>query len=336
MRESIRRCLSNSYKRRDVNQIINTCHKYAITALKIKSGSHNSFMIKGENIEDLAWDFIADLFQKNEQGELTIITEYFESRNVDSMSESEIKIELRRLVCSKVEDGIFRFYGEKDPSLKKIIRNIKLAVKEHDCKHSVCYKNGDLIIEEGDSEKLARMPSEFMQIKLCSRLRENLMIPDILIEVIDILEQQNEYKKCFSLVSLALIIRDSFILIQDTRLRETGPDVYSEMLQNDLDVFLGKSVEKVKGTIAQHYIEKGKADQNELEIYFQTAKQIVKSNFEGTSGNLSQFDQLKVHYHHLEYEQFRNKHRSVLEYVVKLVREDMLSTFKKDWAHFQQ
>ncbi|WP_340106285.1 hypothetical protein [Rhodohalobacter sp. 8-1] len=292
-------------------------------------------MIREENLEDLAWDFIADLFQKNDTGELIVIKDYFENRRVDSMSKGEIKTELRRLVCSKVEDNVFRFYGEKDPSLKKIIRNIKLAVKEHNCKYSVCYENGDLIVDDGKVNNLLRMPSEFMQIKLCSRLTESLMIPDILIEVIDILENQNEYKKRFSLVTLASIIRESFVIIQDSQIDNLDPDVYSKMLQKELDRFLGKSVDRVKDNISRHYIEKGKAEHHEIEIYCQTAKEIVKSNFEGTSGSLSQFEQLKLHYHQLEYEQFRNKHRSVLEYIVKMVREDMLNSFKKDWAHFQ-
>lgn len=337
IQRTVQRCINNSYDRLDVNKIISACFNLAVTTLRIKSASFSSFMIRDENLEDLAWDFIADLFQKNEGGELIVLAEYFKGRNLESLTDGDIQMELRRLVSSKVDDNIFRFYGERDPSLKKIIRNIKLAVKDQECEGRVCYQNGYLIVEQkNEYTNLEDMPAEFMQMRLCSRLSEKLMIPDILVEVIDILSGQEEYKKRFALVTLATIIRDSFVLIQDSKSGNTGPDVYSEMLQKELDEFLGKSVSKVKETISKHYIEKGKADPREMDIYFRAAKEIVKSNFEGTSGCMSQFDQLKVHYDQLEYEQFRNQHRSVLEYVVKLVRDDMLNAFKKDWAHFQQ
>lgn len=336
IRRTVRRCINNSYDRCDVNNIISECFNLAVTSLRVKSASFSSFMIRDENIEDLAWDFIADLFQKNEQGELIVLNEYFKSRKMESLSEEDIRVELRRLVCSKVEDNIFRFYGEKDPSLKKIIRNIKLAIKDLECVNKVCYQDGFLIVEKSDQIDLEDMPAEFMQTRLCSRLSENLMIPDILMEVVDILDEQDEYEKRFALVNLATIIRESFVLIQSSKSDNIGPDVFSEMLQKELDVFLEKSVDKVKENIAEHYIEKGKADRRELDIYFQTAREIVKSNFEGTSDSKSQFDQLKEHYHHLEYEQFRDTHRSILEYVVKLVRNDMVNSFKKDWAHIQQ
>ena len=336
IKRTLQRCVNNSYNRSDVNNLISHCFNVAITSLRIKSGSFKSFMIRDENLEDLAWDFIADLFQKNEGGELVVLAEYFKYCDLELLSDEDIQIELRRLVCSKVEDNIFRFYGERDPSLKKIIRNIKLAVKVQECENRVCYQDGFLIVDKSVQTDLEIMPAEFMQVRLCSSLSENSMIPDILIKVIDILNDQDEYEKRFSLVGLARIIRESYVLIQSSYPIKTGPNVYSEMLRKELDDFLDKSVNKVKDNIAKQYIEKGKADRRELDIYFKTAKEIVKSNFEGTSVCRSQFDQLKEHYHQLEYEQFRENHRSILEYVVKLVRNDMLNSFKNDWVHIQQ
>ena len=137
IKRTIHRCVRNSYNRSYINHLISHCFNVAVTSLRIKSGSFKSFMIREENLEDLAWDFIADLFQKNDKRELIVIKEFFEGRHVDSMKDSEISLELRRLVCSKVEDNVFRFYGEKDPSLKKIIRNIKLEIGRASCRERV-------------------------------------------------------------------------------------------------------------------------------------------------------------------------------------------------------
>src|SRR6056297_2949162 len=172
IKRTLQRCVNNSYNRSDVNNLISHCFNVAITSLRIKSGSFKSFMIRDENLEDLAWDFIADLFQKNEGGELVVLAEYFKYCDLELLS---------------VEDNIFRFYGERDPSLKKIIRNIKLAVKVQECENRVCYQDGFLIVDKSVQTDLEIMPVEFMQVRLCSSLSENSMIPDILIKVIDIM-----------------------------------------------------------------------------------------------------------------------------------------------------
>lgn len=336
LKDSIRRCIANNYSRHDVNEIISACHSLAVTALRVKAGSFKAFMIRDEKIEDLAWDFIADIFQKDSRGELIVLKEYLIRRNYISLDDADLNILLRNLVYSKIEDNIYRYYGERDPSLKKIIRNIKLAVKDRNCSHGVCYKNGFLIIDEHDRPELDIMPADFMQIKLCARLNHKLLIPDILIEIIDILENQGEYKKQFSLVALATIIRESFVLIQDESLPHRMPKIYSEILKKELDDFLGKSVVKVKGNISRHYIKRGKASEEQIDVYFRTASEIVKADFAGTCVSNSQYEQLKKHYSQLEYEQFRNKHRSLLEYIVKLVREDLIDSFRKDWIHFKQ
>jgi len=336
LKDSVRRCIDNNYSRNDVNEIISACHSLAVTALRVKAGSFKAFMIRDEKIEDLAWDFIADIFQKSSDGELIVLKEYLIKRDYISLDDRDLTILLRKLVYSKIEDNIYRYYGERDPSLKKIIRNIKLAVKDRDCKHGVCYKDGFLIVEESEKPELDIMPADFMQIKLCSKLNHKLLIPDILIEIIDILENQREYKKRFSLVALASIIRESFVMLQDEKLPHSGPSIYSEIMQKELDDFVGKSVVKVKGNISSHYIKKGKVSEKQIDIYFRAASSIVKSDFAETSESSSQYEELKKHYSQLEYEQFRNKHRSLLEYIVKLVRNDMLASFKKDWVHFKQ
>lgn len=308
----------------------------AITSLKMKAGSFRFFMLRDEKLEDLAWDFIADLFQKNLDGNLIVLEEYFSNKDLPDFTDADTERELRRLVSSKVDDNIFRYYGERDPSLKKIIRNLKLAIRDRDCSKSVCHRDGVIVVSECVQADLSLMPSDFMQIQLCTRLSEKMMIPEILIEVIDILDLQEEYRKEFPLVALAAIIRESFVLLQDVGKEKENPQVYSDLLEEELDIFLGKSISKVKDSLLNKYLERGKGSREELDIYFKTAGDIVKSDFSGYQKSLSQFEELRKRKTNLEYDQFRVKHRSLLEYVVKLVREDLLHSFKKDWVHFKQ
>jgi len=300
----------------------------------MKSKSHKSFFLKGECKSDLAWDYIAEIFQKDESGNLTSLQSYFDSLDLNALEEQDLFIELRKLVFTKVDDGIFRYYGEKDPSLKKIIRNVKLSIGNLDrsLKVPICYIDGFLVLDDEENLNQAAMPEDFMRIKLCSRLEEQMLIPDILIEVIDILQYQDDYRKRFSIVILAKIIRESFVLIHDDADNgEQKPEAHRRLFKQDIDTFLEKSVNKIKREVAPGYIKRGKMEPDHVEIYFKTAAEIIRDDLIRNSG-LSQYDRIKSHIAHLDYEQFRIKHRSILEYMVKLIRTDLVQKVKKDWV----
>ena len=80
----------------------------------------------------LALDCIADTFQRDENGHFTTLITYFESLNWRQLSDADLTIALRRLIFSKVNEGLFRSYRAEDPNLARIIRNIKEAVKRND------------------------------------------------------------------------------------------------------------------------------------------------------------------------------------------------------------
>jgi len=326
-------CIDGSYNRKELKKVIECCYSIALSYLKMKASSNSLYLYKDESLEDLAWDFIADLFHKNDTGSFIKLSDYFEVKEIESYGVDELEIELRKLVFTKVDDNIFRHLGEKDPSLKKIIRNIKLAVRNTDCSGKVCYKDGLILIEPLEDGTKPALPSEFMQMKLCSRLCEKMQIPEVLIEVIDILQCQDEYRKEFPLVSLASIIRESFILIQeeDEIKSSTIPEVHLNVLNGELNNFIEKGLKNVSAIAGSNYIKKGKIDQDDLHLYLETAKDILRDEFGEEGSNISQYDHLKKYLGELEYENFRENHRPKLEYIVKLARNEVVDSFRKDW-----
>lgn len=334
LRGALSGCLSGEYCRKDINYLIEHCYRIAFAYLEMKVRSRNSFFLKDEKIEDLAWDFIADLFRKDEQGRLAEFSGYFNGKNIPGLTHAEVHIQLRRLVFSKVEDNIFRFYGEKDPSLKKIIRNLKLGITSHpDYGEKVQYCSGNLIIMSESANQKPSMPREFMQIKLCTRLTEKMQIPEILDEVVQIISHQEIYSMTFPVVSLAGIIRENFVLLnQDEQPDLVKPKADNQLLKQELDHFLEHSVLKVKNSVGSRYVKNGKLEEGLVNIYFHAASDIVKSDFSSSREEASQFEQLKAHREDLDYKQYRQKHRPVFEYIVKLVRQDLLNRFKKEWV----
>jgi hypothetical protein len=68
----------------------------------------------------MALDFIAELFRIEDEKNLVVLHDYFISMDLKNMSDRELTSELRKLVFTKVDDNIYRFYGKKDSSLKKL------------------------------------------------------------------------------------------------------------------------------------------------------------------------------------------------------------------------
>ncbi|NBC65890.1 MAG: hypothetical protein GVY07_09590 [Bacteroidetes bacterium] len=289
-------------------------------------------MIRGERLEDLAWDFIAELFEKDENGRLVKLQEYFDYMSLDELNHSDLTIELRKLVFTKVEDNIFRAVGEKDPSLRKIIRNLKLAIRDCDCNHRVCYEQGFIIIDKNDRDNLPVMPSDFMQIRLSSRLEEKMQIPDILAEAIDVLLKQDRYQKKISLVSLASVIRLTFVHFHETTAEEKQLNADESIITTEFQEFLEESVEDVRISTGYSYVRKGKISHDELDKYIFAAKDIVHDYFNNGKTEPSQFEYLKNYMPDLEYDHFRRNNRQILEYLVKLIRKDLIETFKENWS----
>jgi hypothetical protein len=335
IRGTLRRCVSNKYDRKDVNRLVLLCHRFAYSYLRMKRSAGNYFVTGNENIEDLALDFIAELFQKEKDGSLVVLQEYFKDTDLNRCEDSDVKIELRRLVFTKVDDNLFRYYGQKDPSLRKIIRNLKLAVKKRNCNHAVCYKDGNLIVDEDEPGITSIMPADFMRMRLCSRLRGEMQIPDILIQVIDIIRDQDSYRKRFPLVILASIIRESFVILHNDNHKQTiKPVAESNLLKSDLDKYIDETVDRIKNEICPRYIKKGKLRQESMDQFLNVATDIVRNDFHEEKHGYSQYDRIKKYNENLEYEEFRKKHRPVLEYLVKLIRRDLINFFRKDWARF--
>jgi hypothetical protein len=331
------RCITNEYRREDINKVIEICHKLAYSYLKMKAASQKFFLIRNENIEDMALDFIAELFQIEDEKNLVVLQNYFSSMDLKNMSDRDLTSELRKLVFTKVDDNIYRFYGKKDSSLKKIIRNIKMAVRSRERIDGVCYRNGYFIIKPDAEEKQPLMPPDFLLLKLSLHLKGYMQIPEILIKVKEILDQQEEYQKRFPLVSLAIVIREYFVLLHE---KETEKQQIAEygiedrLFKKEFDQFLEHTVLKVKDSIGRRYVDKGKVEAREIDLYFKAASDIVKADFYDNENELTQYDQLNKYVSDLDYEQFREKQRSQLEYIVILIRKELVNSFKKEWTGF--
>jgi len=331
IKNSLSGCLFGSSNPKHIKRLAEICHSIGLAFLRMKASSNKLFLFHGEKLEDLAWDFIADLFETNSEGRLNVFCDYFKGKKIEELKDSEILSELRKLVFTKVEDNIFKAIGESDPSLRKIIRNLKLAVKSSDFAGDICCESGFLILHPDNRSDLSVMPSELMQIYLCSRLQEKMQIPEILDEVIDILTNQNLYQKKFSLTGLSLIIREVFIHFNKEQFSVISEPVVDEnLIKKEFEELLERSVNKIRTKVGTRYVSSKKIPLSLLKAYLQAARNIVNEYNGKYQDDGTQYEYLREEIPGLGYKQFREQHRQILEYLVKQIRTDLVNTYKKE------
>lgn len=129
------RIVQGGYSQGELCEFINLVQKISLSYLKYQEviGKHIRWERRGKSgeLEDMAIDCVAGLFMRNENNEFVQLRRYF-GPYLDGHSELndvELLIMLRRLVIKKTKQELSRIFKERDPEGAKIIRNIRVAVK---------------------------------------------------------------------------------------------------------------------------------------------------------------------------------------------------------------
>ena len=336
IRKELGLLLSGEYTEQNLNSVVEFFKRYAVSYIRMKRKAGNSFF-QNEDINSVAYNSISELFSRNDDNRFPNLERYFSDKQIGKLRDHELEPEIRRLVFTKVNDYIYRRIGEFDPSLKKIIRNIKLALTSGSFDKDL-HVSGNTIILKSETEEgdLPELPPEFLEIYLCDRVEQSSQIPCILSEVIEIIDRQQLYQKKIGITSLALSIRNTFTALQQHREQEENRTMRT-ILNGDLEKFIGISKKNVQEKIASKYSQNGKLEPHEVEKYFMAAADIIKDQFvDDKQFENSQFEYLSSYLENVDYESFRDIHRQRLEYFVRLVRKEMINMFKKDLFQNQQ
>ncbi len=129
------RIVQGEYSQGELCEFINLVQKISLSYLKYQEviGKHIRWERRGKSgeLEDMAIDCVAGLFMRNDNNEFVQLRRYF-GPYLDStpmLNDVELLIMLRRLVIKKTKQELSRIFKERDPEGAKIIRNIRVAVK---------------------------------------------------------------------------------------------------------------------------------------------------------------------------------------------------------------
>ena len=285
-------------------------------------------------MEDLALDCIADLFNRNEGGALIQLQAYFNSFNLDEADEAETLSHLRRLVCARVNQSIFRIYNDLDPVLGKILRNIKIAL---DALHNyeVMTRFGQISLVPVLTDSLLHAPeADIHAIVLGLRdagIRQTDTVPTMLSKLSIWLREQSEYCRIIPIMTIA----QSFRTIYD------GDRITDGITREDASKFplseerilslLEEACGSIKKKMVRAYLGKGKLDQRLFDVYFQSIQsRLIKTVVHSDGQGLTYFDEINKQAPELSYEEYRSNHRKKVEYLGRLVEAEFKARLTKE------
>jgi len=283
----------------------------------------------GMSVDDVAVDCVASLFERGEMGEYVALRRFYNHVSWTDLSEQELLMHTRRLVCSRVNQEFSRLLKAVDPSLEKLRRNIRLGIRR-DNRLTEGMRNGSLWIftpsEMNSPRHLPEMPWEFLEASLASRIHGSAGIPVVVDAVVEILDEQDAYAGGFPLTQLAIAVRAVFAQQEGTLDVAEEPVVTRELEAEDVRSLILATVDRVALDRRVMYVERKKIPVATYDAYVRTAKDVLLSEFSADLPELDSYHEIFIrHMPGISYECYRSIHRGYLEYLVKLTRSSFLS-----------
>jgi hypothetical protein len=316
----IEAAVGNTLTVHQINGLVGLCHAMAAVALRSKiAPSLLDSGVHGTNYRDLAYDCIAELFQRGEDGSLLQIRAYFQGFDRAGVSDQELLTHLRRMVFTKVNHGVVRFYSEADPDLGKILRNIKLSVQALR-NYSVVERFGDTFLLPAFSPSLEHCPP-FTREELEDVLRRDAgpddHVPAMLAHLSRMLTGQRERSRLVSLTTVALAIKSAYFTPAPVDAdRAAGEDPFTVP---EIIMLVQTACREVLGRMAPEYVDSGKVEREMFSKYVEVIEKNVTLRFTGEeSDGHSLFAGLQSLVPSLSEDEYRASHRARLEYLARL------------------
>lgn len=359
----VRNICACNYSASELTEFVDISQKIAISYLKyLEVIGRNIRPKKSEGmteLEDVAIDCIAGLFMRNDKDEFTQLQRYFGPRIQSDIAFNEMEASsmLRRLIVKKTKQELSRIFRERDPEGAKIIRNIKVAIRSSTdlqsfremgrefifihTNNNICNDDyNDQITNKNDGgnnnstnhqrQFKSAIPEKLLYQHFLEKYDPSDSVATMMKKMLNIAESFSEYHHYLAIDVIATIIRD--VTFQHVR----------EKLSNDVDEnsplceLQSKEIEQVNQNIIniihqkinQQYLRKKKITPEKANIYCRAIVDFVNELTQGKETD-SNFRYLKRYIPNLSQQEYREKERSIFEYLVKITKKSLRKKLKE-------
>lgn len=331
----IRRAIEGKITEFDISLLVRSAHNLAVIRLnQLKLAGKLFIDALPYSIELTAMDCIAELFERDEDNKFVILREYFSGeRDIDKISEKLIIYHFSILIHSKLNDGIYRLYSENDPVLNNIIRNLKRAVSL-DEKYKKYNRFGKTYIYtcqiEERHDHLPEIPLNELESLIMSEYfttNNKRECKNFLELVFAILNENQEYRRFYSLIDLAVIFKSLF-----TRKKVPVEEIIfvpEEMIISNIPMLIEKKIIELEITLKIRYIKTNKLNETQFMNYFSAVSDILYDIYNEEVDDNRYYEYLQRYLPDLKYEDYRKNHRNQFEYMVRISKKYVNQYFKQ-------
>lgn len=320
LKKSLIAVLQPNPQRKPLLVFIHFAHRMALAYLRTKSGTASLSARLGITPEDIAYDTIAELFRTDENYSLVELRTYFDRYgDLSKLSDDDVLYALRRLVFSAVNHHVFRCYGDLDPGLARLIRNIKLTAKKESTiaiaeirgEQSLVPRTQDVLRPD-----LPWMPPELLSTEF--RPKGDSSLAEMLAALALVLKEQTEYCRAVPLLEAALLIRSVYASQAGRSLEET-PE--SGIMEHEIQSVIEFVVRELRQAKTLSYTRPGKLTQQEVDAHMLAVNDLLTDEFLNADGNATNyFARLQQHLPEVTPDLYKIKHRVILEYLAKTAK----------------
>ncbi|MDZ7372628.1 MAG: hypothetical protein ONB23_01540 [candidate division KSB1 bacterium] len=352
----LRKVVTGTYTERDLVQAVDLFQKISLSYLRYlqvygrRVGGDEPNLVT--ELENVALDCIAPLFRRDRQGRFVILRAYFgeELKGYDPERPLEILADLRRLVVKKTKQELARIFRERDPEGARLLRNIRVAVRSSDDLHLfreggrdwLCWRRcavaelerelaaitqAEDVGETSESEGLRRglpvVPEAELRTRFLAVHQANDPVPVSLRKMLQIVQELPQYQNCIPVEMAAKVIREIHARLLHHHIQlGAQPRTPFEHVQNREIEQVVAEIEALLWEKLKRYVWRRKLSPPTAEAYRYALKDVLHDELDRFQ-RVSYFHQLKHYLPGLEYAEYRERHRSVFEYLAKVGRREL-------------
>ncbi len=341
-----------SYSPRELTEFINISQKIAVSYLKyLELNGLNIRPRKSEGLnelENIAIDCIAGLFIRNDEGEFIQLQRYFGGEFGADRTSSEVQIAslLRRLIVKKTKQELSRIFKERDPEGAKIIRNIKVAIKNSDKLMSfkgigrefVYFKKNSFHLNDENGHhnnryyenKKSAIPEKVLFYHFLEEYSPTDSISSMLDKMMQIVDNLPDYKNYLAIDLISKIIREVTFQHVHEKLSNYTADsspLY-DLQKKEINQVNQLVIKLIHQKIYDQYCSKSKISFDKADIYCMAITDYINELTQDKETD-SNFKYLKRYIPDLTQKSYREQERSIFEYLVKVTKKSLRNKLKK-------
>jgi hypothetical protein len=358
----IPKIVHGGYAQGELVEFINLVQKISLSYLKYQEviGKHIRWerRRKSGELDDLAIDCVAGLFMRNENNEFVQLRRYFGPYIEANAAPNDVEllIMLRRLVIKKTKQELSRIFKERDPEGAKIIRNIRVAVKNaadlatfremgreyiyvrngrmmrshaHQLEHAGVATAGPQSGADFSNDELTylrkakpTMPEKSLKQNYLELYAPKDHVSTTIRKMLSVVGGDERFQNFLPTDVVARLIRHTNLEVVRNRLiaqiEDVSPLDYVRL--KEIERAKQKVLQRVRHKIQNQYVASNKVAPEKGEIYYKTLADVLE-DITHSKKIESYFRHLRKYMPDLTQRRYRQEERTIFEYLGKLTKK---------------